>query len=59
MKLLEPKLIFCDHDVLDKIEAALEEIEYKVDFVTFNEYSGKALMIDQFYQAKLDEDNYE
>lgn len=51
-------MIFCDHDILGKIEAALEEIELKVHFVTFNDYADNALMIDQFYKTLIDEDSY-
>lgn len=58
VKLLSPKMIFCDHDILKKIEDALEEIGYKAHFVTFNDYAENALMIEQFYKTVIDEDSY-
>lgn len=58
IRLLRPKMIFCDFDVLDKMGEALDEAEHKAHFVTFNDYSDKALYIDQLHRVYCDEENF-
>uniref|UniRef100_A0A336L5T1 CSON004687 protein n=1 Tax=Culicoides sonorensis TaxID=179676 RepID=A0A336L5T1_CULSO len=58
IQLLKPKMIFCDFDVIEKIIEALDIAEHKSHFVTFNDYSDKALYIDQLYRVNCDENNF-
>uniref|UniRef100_A0A336L8I2 CSON004688 protein n=1 Tax=Culicoides sonorensis TaxID=179676 RepID=A0A336L8I2_CULSO len=58
IQLLKPKMIFCDFDVLEKMVQALIETNHRAHFITFNDYSAKALYIDQLYRVQCDEDNF-
>lgn len=58
VNLLKPKMVFCDIDIMPKVVEALDDIGHNAHFVTFNDFSEKALYIEQLYKVFCDEDSY-